>query len=105
MMMRIRELRKQKGMDGKTLAEKVGVTPAAISNYELGQREPSYEMLLKIAEELDTTVDYLLEKTDNPSQFDWPGVDGEILMAVLDLTPTEKERVLAFIAGLKANRR
>lgn len=56
----IREARKAKGITMKELGNLVGATESAISLYERGMREPSYEILLKIAEELDTSVGYLL---------------------------------------------
>ena len=56
----IREARKAKKISMKELGERVGCTEAAISNYELFKRKPDFEVLLRIAEELDTTVDYLM---------------------------------------------
>lgn len=58
--MNIREARKAKGITMKELGLRVGATESAISLYERGKREPSYQTLLMIAEELDTTVAYLL---------------------------------------------
>lgn len=104
-MKRIKELREAKGLTGKDLANRVGVTPAAMSLYESGKREPSFGVLARIAEALHTTCDYLMENTDAPAPFDWAGADGEILTQITTLTPNEKERVLAFIAGIKAGRR
>lgn len=104
-MKRIAELRKKNGLQQKELAEKLHISAAALSTYETGTRAAPYETLCDIANLFDVSTDYLLERSDNPARFDWPGVDGEILIEVLDLTPQEKERVLAFISGLKANRR
>ena len=59
-MNRIRFFRERKGMTMKELGEKVGVTEGAISNYELGKREPSFEKLLQISEVLGTDVSHLL---------------------------------------------
>lgn len=47
-------------MTMKELGDKVGCSQAAISLYELGKREPKYEMLLKMAEALGTDVAHLL---------------------------------------------
>lgn len=42
------------------LAAKVGVTPAAIAQYELGVKSPSIVTASRIAEALEITVDELL---------------------------------------------
>lgn len=56
----IRYLRKLNGWTQKELAERLGVGESTISQYENGHREPDTEMLLKLAEAFDTTIDYLL---------------------------------------------
>ena len=38
----------------------------SISRYETGEREAGYDMLIKIADYFDVSIDYLLERTDNP---------------------------------------
>lgn len=61
---RVRELRTKKGLSRKELANRLGTLQRNISYWELGQRECSFDMLLKIAEVLDVSVDYLLGRTD-----------------------------------------
>lgn len=61
---RVRELRTEKGLSRKELANRLGTLQRNISYWELGQRECSFDMLLKIAEVLDVSVDYLLGRTD-----------------------------------------
>lgn len=56
----IRKARKQIGMTAKQLGEAVGVTDAAISQYENEKRQPSFEVLLKMCEVLGCSSDYLL---------------------------------------------
>jgi transcriptional regulator with XRE-family HTH domain len=66
----IRTARKAKGYTMKQLGEIVGSSESAISYYENDRREPSYEILLKISEALDTTIGALLdfeEETNDPS--------------------------------------
>lgn len=61
---RLRELRLQHNLTQKELADRVKVTPKAISFYELGQREPSNELLSKFAKLFGVSVDYLLGRDD-----------------------------------------
>ncbi|MBG0765666.1 MAG: helix-turn-helix transcriptional regulator [Tissierellales bacterium] len=44
------------------LAKKVGITKQSISDYETGRINPSFEVMAKIAKELDSTVDELFFK-------------------------------------------
>lgn len=39
-----------------------------ISCYETGEREADYNTLIKIADYFDVSIDYLLERTDNPKR-------------------------------------
>lgn len=57
---RLKMLREEKGLTQKDLAEKLSLTPKAISFYELGSREPSGDVLIHMAHILGTTTDYLL---------------------------------------------
>lgn len=64
---KIKELRFRKGMSQQELADRVDVGKTTISNYEIGYSIPSYETLSKIAEELDATVEYFsdISEEDN----------------------------------------
>ncbi|MDE7082160.1 MAG: helix-turn-helix domain-containing protein [Clostridia bacterium] len=61
---RIKELRLESGYTTKALAEKLGVTVRLIYYWESGKRECSFDMLIKIANLFNTTVDYLIGRTD-----------------------------------------
>ena len=56
----LRDLRRARGMTMKELGEKVGVAESTISQYETGRRDPDFETLLKLAEQFDVSVDYLI---------------------------------------------
>lgn len=57
---RILELRKAKGWSQSDLADKVGISYAQIGRYETKGAQPPAEVIKKIAEALDTSVDYLI---------------------------------------------
>lgn len=44
----------------KDLAEKAGLTPAAICNIEKDIRKPSFESLIKLSKALDVSIDELV---------------------------------------------
>ena len=60
----IRKVREQRGLKQAELAERAGLNPSAISQFETGQREPSSENLCKLADALGVTVDYLLGREE-----------------------------------------
>lgn len=64
--MRLKLLRKQKHMSQLSLAMKLNTTQMSISRYETGKREPDLKTLILFADFFDVSIDYLLERTDNP---------------------------------------
>lgn len=62
--MRLKELRKEKGISQVKLAMDLCVNQNTISRYENGEREAGYDMLIKMADYFNVSVDYLLERTD-----------------------------------------
>ena len=57
---RLRELRCEKGLTQKQLAEKLNISNNHLSSVENGREMPSLELLLNICELLNVTPDYLL---------------------------------------------
>lgn len=61
---KLKELRKERGVTLKEVAKEIGVTASAYSNYEQGIRAPSLETLKRICQYYDVTADYLLGLTE-----------------------------------------
>ena len=59
----IKKLRKAKGLSQEELAISLNVVRQTVSKWEKGLSVPDSEMLLKLANELDTTVNILLDET------------------------------------------
>ena len=57
---KLKELRTQAGLTQKQLAEKLQVTKSVVSYYELQERYPSPEILIKLSNIFHVTTDYLL---------------------------------------------
>lgn len=64
--MRLRQLRKAKDISQLKLALDLHTNQNTISRYETGEREPGIDELIKIADYFNVSVDYLLERTENP---------------------------------------
>lgn len=75
---RLRQLREEKGLLQKDVAKILGITPSAYGYYEQGKREPSMEVLKKLSDFFNVSIDYLLGRTDIRSPVD------EITEAVSD---------------------
>ena len=67
-MINLREIRKEKGITMKELGKIFGVSEVAISNYEMGKREPDIQTIVKFANYFDVSVDYLLGNTKTAAQ-------------------------------------
>jgi len=63
---RLKQLRKQRHWTQKELAARVDIRFQLLNKYESGQHIPPAETLIRLAQALDTTVDYLL--TGNPME-------------------------------------
>ncbi len=61
---RIRDLREDKDLLQKDMAQMLGCTQVSYSHYELGKRDIPTDILIKLAEFHHTSTDYLLEITD-----------------------------------------
>ena len=63
--LRLRELRKEKNITQLKLAMELNMSQNSISRYEKGDREPGLAELIRIADYFDVSVDFLLERTNN----------------------------------------
>lgn len=81
-MHKLRELREAKGLYQKDVAAAIGVDRTTYVKYERGTSEPSYNILSKLAEYFNVSVDYLLGRQtvmDGPA----PSVPGSRWIPVL----------------------
>ena len=61
---RLHELRHKKKITQSQLADVIGLKPTAISNYESGRHEPSFDRLKAMASFFNVSSDYLLGISD-----------------------------------------
>lgn len=105
---RLKELRKEQGLTQVQFAKRFNISAGTIGNWESGNRTPDTDMLKRIANFFDTTVDYLIGRSD--LKFDnvnnrLENEEYALLGEVKDLTSEEKQRVLEFIKFTKSQRR
>ena len=65
----IRDLREDKDLTQKQMGEVLSCSQRVYSNYERGELDIPTEILIKLADFHNVSVDYLLERTDNKKLF------------------------------------
>jgi transcriptional regulator with XRE-family HTH domain len=85
---KIRELRATRNMTQAQLAKRIGMTTSAVSSYEVSDRQPSYDVLIKIAKQFNVTTDFLLGLTKH---------NDDDTISVFGLCAAQKETVQQII--------
>lgn len=68
MYQKIRDLREDNDLKQRDLAEYLNCSQRAYCNYELGNRDIPTEVLIKLANFYNVSIDYLLGQTRNPKR-------------------------------------
>lgn len=103
--MRLKDLRKAKGISQDQAANALGISLRAYQNYEYGQREPNIEMIFKLADFYGVSTDYLLGRdTGEPEtldklagEFNMTALEREILNGYLDLPKDMRGDLMEFL--------
>lgn len=98
---RIIDLRKAKAWSQSQLADKVGISYAQIGRYETKGSQPPAEVLKKMADALDTTVDFLINgNTEDKAKASLNDAEVIRYFKEVDTLPVEdKSALLRVIAG------
>lgn len=98
------ELRQDRRLTQKELANILYVTDGTISNYENGVHLPDVDKLVSIADYFGVTVDYLLGRCSSslsPDVFDEPVIGkktaGELIRNIREMTPERKQALSVII--------
>ncbi len=81
---KLRHLRVQNNLTQAQLAERFGVTTSAVSSYESGTRQPTYETLIKYSRIFHVTTDYILG-LDYNATLDVSDLNDEEMAAIIDI--------------------
>lgn len=92
---RLRELRLNKGLRQEQVAKLIGVNKSAISTYENDTRQPSFEILVRLANLYRVSTDYLLGQTSSRS-VDLSGLSEQDAALICELveTLTKKNEII-----------
>ena len=64
---RLKDLRRQAGLTQVEVGEKLGISQPAYASWERGVKKPTQENLVKIAQILNVSVDYLIGNSEEKS--------------------------------------
>lgn len=87
---RLKKLRKQAQLTQVDVAEELGISQPAYASWERGVKKPTQENLVKIAQVLDVTVDYLVGNSGEKSD-ELDNIELLFRMNSKGLTEEEKE--------------
>lgn len=93
----LKKIRQENNLTQDELAKKINTSRSNIANYENNKNKPSIEVLNKLSEIFDCSIDYLLGKSDerNPKETDPLGL-AKIGFSMKDYTPpseTQKQQI------------
>lgn len=91
---RLRKIRKDKRMTQEQLAEKAGIARPMVCRYEAENQIPTVEVMLRLADVLDVSIDYLLGRTEIKDIYRHPinedGLNGTLITT--DPAPSPERR-------------
>ena len=90
---RLKILRKKNGLTQAEVAARLGATPALVSSYEIGERFPSLEKLILLADIYHVTTDFILGRTYNP--------DNRVMMDVTELSEEQRSIIQNLIKDMQ----
>lgn len=98
-------MRKESKITQERLAAELCVSQETISGYENTKTYPPAHMLMQLADTFHTSVDYLLERTDNRSadglwQSQLSELETELIFFYRRLTLQQRERVIGYVLGI-----
>ena len=99
-MKNLRKIRKENGMTMKDLADKIGVSESAISQYENGKRQPGFETLKELSGIFNVSVDYLLD-IDSGNEFSISKQERELLEIYKKAKQSDKAHVNALAKAIE----
>ncbi len=104
-MIRLAELRKERGLTQRQFAEKFGISGGNVCDYEKGRIEPSISRMIEFADFFEVSLDYLLGRSDFVGNVNvsthLSAVEEELLDAIKCLGNDEQQRVLGYVSALR----
>lgn len=106
-MNRIKQLRDENDWTQLELSKKMNCAMSSIAMYEKGDRKPSLEILVKLSQIFNCSIDYLLGKSDirNPEKINIDEMDIAFASGIKGLNRENQEIAKNIIEGLLAKQK
>lgn len=103
-MNRIKQLREENNWTQLELSQKMDCAMSSIAMYEKEDRKPSMEVLIKLSEIFNCSIDYLLCKSDirNPKELQIDDLDIAFASGIKGLNKQNQETLKNIMEGLLA---
>lgn len=85
---RLKQLRLQRNISQEEVARTIGITRSAYSHYEINNRQPMYETLIKLSTFFGVSIDYIVNGDSSASTFK----DTQEIMSMLNMMDHVKRR-------------
>lgn len=107
-MNRLKELRREKGFLQREVAEKIGVSNQSYNFYENWVNKPDPEILIKLANLYEVSIDYLLGRSDDygnvvihsNSDFDTSPLEQRLILDFRKLPPNMQDNFVTLFHNL-----
>lgn len=101
------ELRQDRRMTQRDLAEAIHISTSSVSAYERGDRIPAIDILVQLANYFDVTADYLLGRTEQNLSLSYLSelyanniTLEEMLVLLLRLSPIQRQALLTIVKDM-----
>lgn len=105
-MLRIRQLREEKGLSQRALATKIGANPKTVNFWEREMSEPTAGFIIALADVFECTADYVLGREDEFGsvnvQKELSPEERRLLLFFAQLSPKNKDELFTFAEYLKS---
>jgi transcriptional regulator with XRE-family HTH domain len=92
----LKQLRIRRNLTQKEFAKLMNIAPSTVTMYEIGQREPNFTLLDKMATYFEVSADYLLGRKDIKIN----GESDSLITQIYKLSP-EKRKALEILLEIK----
>ena len=100
---RIRKCRKELGLTQEALAEKIDIAPNYLGQIENGKRGVNLTNLIKIANALDVTFDYLMSDVNSAAIEEADNTKKQWLALLNNRTPHQQRLLIKIVTDLSRN--
>ncbi len=92
---RMKEVRKLRGYTQEDIALKLGVSVSAVKKWEQDKTDPNTALFVELADYLDVSLDYLLNRSNDLSRI--PTVENDLLASFRQLDEIGQTEVISFV--------